>query len=66
MGFEPTFPAFERGEDTSCLRPRGHCDQRNVSLPNEINRISGADFVSDKRIKWVNELCIIKERTFVS
>jgi hypothetical protein len=27
VGFEPTIPAFERFEDGSCLRPRGHSDR---------------------------------------
>jgi hypothetical protein len=27
VGFGPTIPAFERAKDSSCLRPRGHCDR---------------------------------------
>jgi hypothetical protein len=34
VGYEPTTPAFERG-DGSCLRPRGHCDRLGEALLDE-------------------------------
>jgi hypothetical protein len=27
VGFKPTNPSVRAGEDSSCLRPRGHCDR---------------------------------------
>jgi hypothetical protein len=28
VGFEPTFPVFERAKTLPCSRPRGHCDRQ--------------------------------------
>jgi hypothetical protein len=31
VGFEPKTPSVRAGEDSSCPRPRGHCDRPLVS-----------------------------------
>jgi hypothetical protein len=33
VGFEHTISLLEKGEDSSCLRPRGHCDRFSNLLP---------------------------------
>jgi hypothetical protein len=69
VGFEPTAPALEN-EDSSCLRPRGHCDRPSMALQNLILKWgeAGGDFVRlfAGDFAWNLGVCICWWRRFFS
>jgi hypothetical protein len=52
VGFEPTNPSFRAGEDSSFIKPCGHCDRYSLyTLANSLSIVAA-------------HICLLKGETF--